>query len=68
MPKPPAKKMGLMKLTYMTSDKCRHVERVRDEEEAIKRLSEIPCVVGGTLYVPAKSWDCQSGKPVQVNP
>lgn len=59
-----------MRLTYMTTDKRRRVENVESEAEAIKRLSEIPCLMGGTLYNPdpCKSWDCQSGVPVQVNP
>ena len=59
-----------MKLTYMTTSKRRHVENVASESDAIERLSEIPNLLGGTLYnpVPCKSWDCQSGKPIQVNP
>lgn len=59
-----------MKLAYMTKDKLRHVEPVTSEDAAVKRLSSIPNLMGGTLYdpKPCKSWDCQSGTPVQVNP
>lgn len=59
-----------MKLTYMTSDRRRHVETVASEAQAIRRLSEVPNLMGGTLYNPdpCKSWDCQTGTPVQVNP
>ena len=59
-----------MKLAYMTKDKRRRVESVTSEAAAVQRLAEIPNLMGGTLYdpKPCKSWDCQSGSPVHVNP